>query len=156
MVLSHMRRVLATAILGAVVLFCNLVLAASREVWLADLDVTLAAVEDQAAGQITHDITVTNIGDDSGRDIVITHIPVIGIHVLGIKSQTSTCVLRIITAHELVQCTLPLLAVRASEQITVVTNNSTTWPGRKITTAQAMGVVPDFDGANNTHSVEFP
>jgi hypothetical protein len=56
-----------------------------------------------------------------------------------------------------VQCILPQLAAHGGvEQITVVTGNATTWPGRKITTAQAMGAVPDFDGSNNTASVEFP
>jgi hypothetical protein len=134
---------LATAIVGAAILFGNGASARTFEVWLADLDVTLTAVEDQAAGQITHDITVMNIGDDTGRDIVITHIPVIGVKVVSFKSQTSTCMLKLIntTVNSVVQCTLPQLAAHGgTEQITVVTSNTTTWPGRKITTAQAWGL----------------
>ena len=158
MVRSHIRRVLTTAIVGGAILSCGVVSARSWEVWLADLDVTLTAVEDRAAGQITHVITVTNIQDDTGRDVVITHIPVIGVHVLGIKPQQSTCVLKTYnTGVQAVQCTLPQLAAHGgTEQITVVTSNATTWTGRKITTAQAMGAAPDFDGSNNTASVEFP
>ena len=155
----HRGSVLATVIVGAAILFGHGASARTFEVWLADLDVTLTAVEDQAAGQITHDITVMNIGDDTGRDIVITHIPVIGVQVISVKSQTSTCMLKLIntTVKSVVQCTLPQLAAHGGiEQITVVTSNATTWPGRKITTAQAMGIVPDFDGSNNTASVEFP
>ena len=156
---SHRRSVLATAIVGVVMLLGSGAQARTREVWLADLDVALVAVEDQAAGEITHDITVTNIGDDTGRDIVITHIPVVGVNVLSVKSQASTCLVKLIntTVKSVVQCTLPLLAAHGgTELITVVTSNATTWPGRKITTAQAMGIVPDFDGSNNTASVEFP
>ena len=158
MMRSRLHSMLATAIVGAAIFSCNIAAARSWEVWLADLDVTLSAVENQTTGQITHDITVTNIGDDTGRDIVITHIPVIRVQVLSITPQKSTCVLKTYTpTGKAVQCTLSQLASHgASEQITVVTSNSTTWTGRKITTAQAMGAAPDFNGCNNTASVEFP
>jgi hypothetical protein len=153
--------VLATTVVGVVIFFCAIASARTSEVWLADLDVTLTAVEDRAAGRITYDITVMNIHDDTGRDIVITRIPVIGVNVLSIKSQQSTCVLKIYNpanpAAKVVQCTLSQLAAHGGiEQIPVITSNATTWPGRKITTAQAMGTVPDFDGSNNTTSVELP
>ena len=42
------------------------------------------------------------------------------------------------------------------EVIKVLTTSATTWPGRKITTAQVMGATPDYNGANNTDLVEFP
>src|SRR5262245_55858733 len=137
--LSHGRSILATAVVGVAILCGQDASARTREVWLADLDVALTAVEDQAAGQITHDITVTNLGDDTGRDIVITHIPVIGVTILSVKSQASTCLLKLFnTTAKAVQCILPQLAAHGgTEHITVVTSNATVWPGRKITTAQA-------------------
>ena len=103
MVRSHMRRVLATAIVGSAILSYSVASAKSSEVWLADLDVTLTAVEDRAAGQITHVITVTNIHDDTGRDIVITHIPVIGVQVLSFKPKKPTCVCALKTYNTGVQ-----------------------------------------------------
>jgi hypothetical protein len=159
---KHWTKGVVAAAVGMVLslsgyLFCEVASAKSTEVWLADLDVTLTAVEDRALGQITHHITVTNNGDDDGRDIVITHIPVIGVKVLSIKPQHSTCVLKTYnTTVQVIQCTLPQLGVLGTENLTVVTSNATTWTGRKITTAQVMGAAPDFDGCNNTASVEFP
>jgi hypothetical protein len=129
----------------------------SQEVWLADLKVELKATENPGAGQIVHEITVTNKQDDTGRDIVVTHIPVIGMQLLAFSSQASTCAVRIYSSSaKVVQCSLPTLNVGASEKITVITRNTTSWPGRKVTTAQVMGGSPDADGSDNVASVDFP
>ena len=131
--------------------------AEAQEVWLADLKVEITATENAAQGYILHEITVTNQFDDSARDILLTHIPVIGMQVLAFSSQQSACVLQVVSGLATpVRCTLPVLNVGASEKIYVVTRNTTTWTGGKVTTAQVMGVSPDRNGSDNVASVVFP
>jgi hypothetical protein len=129
----------------------------AQEVWLADLKVEMTATENAAAGYIVHEITVTNQFDDSAREIVLTHIPVLGMPLLAVVPQSATCVLRpISTLATAVQCTLATLNVGATEKVWVVTGNTTSWTGGKVTTAQVMGISPDRDGSDNVVNITFP
>ena len=132
--------------------------AATQERWLADLKVTMTATENAAAGTITHVIRVTNQGDDTARDVGLTHIPVVGMAILSHASSSSACARRGYNngAVWVVHCTLPALDVGVTEKLVVVTRNSTTWPGLKVTTAQALGTSPDKVSADNVTEIIFP
>jgi hypothetical protein len=129
----------------------------AQEVWLADLKVEMTTTENAAAGTLLHEITVTNKQDDTGRDILITHIPVIGMGILAFTSQRSVCVLRPVSSIAIaVQCSLSTLNPGLTEKVWVVTRNTTTWTGGKVTTAQVMGLSPDREGEDNVVSITFP
>lgn len=129
--------------------------AATQEVWLADVGLTLQASDNPVTNRIYHSVTITNHGDDSGRDILFTLIPVYATQVVTSGSQNSVCQTVTVVWQQVVRCTLPLLNVSQTETIKITTTRNTTFPGRKIATAQAMGVSPDWDGANNTDTAEF-
>src|SRR5262245_8439398 len=162
-----MRRHRGRTLLGALIAATTLIMlrtgvasAATSEVWLADLSVDLAATLNVAAGRISHIITVKNLGDDSGRSLVIYHQPVVGTQVLTVTPTSATCETFWFAdagpGVNVVRCTMPMLNPGQVEVIKVLTTSATTWPGRKITTAQVMGATPDYNGANNTDLVEFP
>lgn len=131
--------------------------AQAQEVWLADLKVEMTTTEDATKGTLLHEITVTNKQDDTGRDILITHIPVIGMGVLAFTSQRSVCVLRPASSIAIaVQCSLVTLNPGLTEKVWVLTRNTTTWTGGKVTTAQVMGLSPDREGEDNVVSITFP
>jgi hypothetical protein len=132
--------------------------AGAQERWLADLAVTMTATEDPGAGTIKHVIRVTNQGDDAARDVGITHIPVIGTAILSHSSTSAACAPRSYNNGSVwaIHCTLPVLALGATEKVVVVTGNATAWEGLKVTTAQAMGTSPEASGADNVAEVRFP
>ena len=131
--------------------------AQAQEVWLADMKVEMAVTEDVTKGTLLHQIKVTNKQDDTGREILITHIPVLGMEVLSFGSDRSACALRVTSPIAIaVQCSLPTLNPGFSEKVWVLTRNTTTWTGGKVTTAQVMGLSPDRDGADNVVNITFP
>jgi hypothetical protein len=76
---------------------------------------------------------------------------------LAFVPQSATCVMRPISALvTAVQCTLATLDVGASEKVWVVTGNTTSWTGGKVTTAQVMAVSLDRDGSDNVVNITFP
>ena len=133
--------------------------ARALEVWQADLTVQLSASEDVAAGTITHDVVVTNIGDDTGRELVITHIPIPGTRIRSYVAGRSSCaVVQYVPPNgpEVLRCTLATLDVRATETIQVVTTNAVHPAIRRRTTAQAMAASPDGKGNDNVAHLDVP
>ena len=132
--------------------------ARAQERWLADLKVTMTATEDASAGIIKHVVRVTNQGDDTARDVGITHIPVVGMAVVDYSSTSGTCHQRSYNnnAAWVIHCPVAAMNVGVTETVVVVTRNTTAWPGLKVTTAQAMGASPDRRGSDNVVEIVFP
>jgi uncharacterized protein DUF11 len=123
--------------------------------WEADMRVTMTAAEDPVAGTVTHVVTVRNLGDDTAREVVITHIPAVGMNPL--LPIPANCSLHTVHAGiSAVQCRVPILDVRAQTQITIVTDNTAATTARRVTTAQAMGLSPDGNGADNVVRLDLP
>ncbi len=129
-------------------------------VWKGDVRVTIAATKNVVAHQITYTITVTNLGDDDARNVIISHTPgyndgLNGMTIASVAATSATCTPTLVNNFVLsVACTPITLAVRATATVTVVVNN----PGdiARTGSAQAMGITPDPVPANNQAFVSVP
>lgn len=131
----------------------------SGEVWLADLAVSLTGNKNIVNQEILFQMIVTNLGDDDGRDIVFSmafsNLLPPGLKVLTINSPDALCwVIEPIPGLPVVKCTQSSLPRLGTSMVAVTVANPGNGPRKA--TAQVMGIVPDYDGANNTVTVTTP
>jgi len=123
------------------------------------LAVSLTANKDLRNQVIVYQVSVTNLGDDDGRDIAFSlafsHSLPTGLKILDVKSRDSKCqVYEPVPGLPYVKCILHTLPVRATSTMMLVTANPRNGPRKA--TAQVMGIVPDYNGENNAMTIIVP
>jgi len=130
-----------------------------NEVWLADLVITLTGTKDLRNQSIVYQVTVTNLGDDDGRDITFSlafsHTLPAGLKIVSMKSAQAKCqVYEAARGLPYVKCIQLGLGVGGASRVDVLVANPGNGPRKA--TAQVMGIVPDYNGANNSVTVVTP